>query len=462
MRIRYTAPLLATVVTVVVLVAVFVNRGGTTPAPSLPDLPSAAAESPRPAVLNPLPSNAPAPVASSVANQLAGAARDPGLGAELDGEVLDPSTGAVLWARGSDDPEPPASTTKLLTGTAALLSLGPNARLATTAVRSGDTVYLVGGGDVTLVATHTPAGVTTYPQPASLAQLARQTAAALATGALKRVRLAVDATAWTGPRLARGWSPSYVTEGDVAPPSALELDEGRIDPADPFAARSPTPALQTGQVFATLLRHDGVRVRGSVTSGFAPSGATPLGSVSSPTVAELVQRMLTTSDDDLAEALGRAIALHDHQPADFAGAAAAVKARVVSVGVPAAAISLYDTSGLSHHDRVSPQALVTVLRADVRNPILSPVIEGLPIAGLTGTLAMRYRTLPASEAAGVVRAKTGTLTGVNTLAGEVVDRSGRLLVFAFLAPRAPLPSLTEAALDRLAARLARCGCGVAS
>jgi serine-type D-Ala-D-Ala carboxypeptidase/endopeptidase (penicillin-binding protein 4) len=172
--------------------------------------------------------------------------------------------------------------------------------------------------------------------------------------------------------------------------------------------------------------------------------------------------MLTTSDDDLAEALGRAVALHDHQPADFAGAAAAVKARVVSVGVPAASVSLYDTSGLSHRDRLSAQALVTVLRADVRNPALSPVIEGLPVAGLTGTLAMRYRTLPALTAAGVVRAKTGTLTGVNTLAGEVVDRSGRLLVFAFLAPRAPSPSLTEAALDRLAARLARCGCGVAS
>jgi D-alanyl-D-alanine carboxypeptidase/D-alanyl-D-alanine-endopeptidase (penicillin-binding protein 4) len=462
MRMRYTAPLLAAVVTVVVLVLVFVNRGGTTAAPTLPDRPSAASASPRPPVLNPLPSNAPAPVAARVAVQLAGAARDPGLGGELDGEVLDPSSGAVLWARGSADPEPPASTTKLLTGTAALLALGPNARLATTTVRSGDTVYLVGGGDVTLVATRTPAGVTAYPRPASLAQLARQTAAALAAGSPKRVRLAVDATAWTGPRLARGWSPSYITEGDVAPPSALELDEGRIDPGDPFAARSLTPALQAGQEFATLLRHDGVRLRGGVTSGFAPVSASRLGSVASPTIAELVQRMLTTSDDDLAEALGRTVAIHDHQPADFAGAAAAVKARVVSVGVPADSVTLYDTSGLSHRDRVTAQALVTVLRATVRNPILRPVIEGLPVAGLTGTLAARYRVPPASQAAGVLRAKTGTLTGVNTLAGQVVDRSGRLLVFAFLAPRAPLPSLTEPALDRLAARLARCGCGVAS
>jgi D-alanyl-D-alanine carboxypeptidase/D-alanyl-D-alanine-endopeptidase (penicillin-binding protein 4) len=58
----------------------------------------------------------------------------------------------------------------------------------------------------------------------------------------------------------------------------------------------------------------------------------------------------------------------------------------------------------------------------------------------------------------VVRAKTGTLRGVNTLAGLVLDRSGQLLAFAFLAPRAPSPGQTEPALDDLAARLAQCGC----
>jgi serine-type D-Ala-D-Ala carboxypeptidase/endopeptidase (penicillin-binding protein 4) len=58
----------------------------------------------------------------------------------------------------------------------------------------------------------------------------------------------------------------------------------------------------------------------------------------------------------------------------------------------------------------------------------------------------------------VLRAKTGTLTGVNTLAGLVVDRSGRQLAFAFLASNVTLPGLTVPALDRLAARLGACGC----
>jgi D-alanyl-D-alanine carboxypeptidase/D-alanyl-D-alanine-endopeptidase (penicillin-binding protein 4) len=253
-----------------------------------------------------------------------------------------------------------------------------------------------------------------------------------------------------------------VTEGDVAPPAALEVDEGRTDPASEFAARSQTPALQAGQVFMELLHKDGIQVQGGVASGLAPSTATRLADVQSAPVAQLVQRMLTTSDDDLAEALGRAVAVHDHRPADFAGAAQAVTARVQSVGVPPGAVSLHDTSGLSHRDRVTAASLAVVLRATVRDADLRPVLEGLPVAGLTGTLASRFGTSLASRAAGVLRAKTGTLTGVNSLAGEVVDGSGRLLVFAFLAPHAPSPGQTEAALDSLAARLVRCGCGVTS
>jgi serine-type D-Ala-D-Ala carboxypeptidase/endopeptidase (penicillin-binding protein 4) len=121
---------------------------------------------------------------------------------------------------------------------------------------------------------------------------------------------------------------------------------------------------------------------------------------------------------------------------------------------------LYDASGLSHLDRVSAHTLVQAvqLAASSSHPVLHVVLEGMPVAGLTGTLATRYRRGPASAGAGVVRAKTGTLAGVNTIAGYLVDADGRLLVFAFMTDRAGSPSATEAALDRLVARLAICGC----
>jgi D-alanyl-D-alanine carboxypeptidase/D-alanyl-D-alanine-endopeptidase (penicillin-binding protein 4) len=82
------------------------------------------------------------------------------------------------------------------------------------------------------------------------------------------------------------------------------------------------------------------------------------------------------------------------------------------------------------------------------------------VAGFSGTLDDRFDTAPARRGAGVVRAKTGSLSGVSTLAGITVDADGRLLAFALLADAVP-PGGTgpaEAALDRVAARLAGCGC----
>ena len=115
-------------------------------------------------------------------------------------------------------------------------------------------------------------------------------------------------------------------------------------------------------------------------------------------------------------------------------------------------------SGLSTLDRVTPRLLVATLRLLAQRPELRPIVAGLPVAGFTGTLTDRYRSRQNRAGAGLVRAKTGTLAGVNTLAGTVVDADGRLLVFAFLTNRATGPDATEAALDRLAAALAGCGC----
>jgi serine-type D-Ala-D-Ala carboxypeptidase/endopeptidase (penicillin-binding protein 4) len=167
--------------------------------------------------------------------------------------------------------------------------------------------------------------------------------------------------------------------------------------------------------------------------------------------------MLTQSDNDLAEALGRLLARRDGQPATFSGAAAAVTTAVTALGVPTRGVHLYDASGLSRADRVTPRALVAVLRlATTSDRDLSPLSAGLPVAGSTGTLADRYRSKASVVSAGVVRAKTGTLAGVSALAGQVVDADGRLLLFAFLTDHVPLPAPAEQALDRLSTALASC------
>jgi D-alanyl-D-alanine carboxypeptidase/D-alanyl-D-alanine-endopeptidase (penicillin-binding protein 4) len=111
---------------------------------------------------------------------------------------------------------------------------------------------------------------------------------------------------------------------------------------------------------------------------------------------------------------------------------------------------------------VPARVLADVLRLATQDdrPQLRPLLEGLPVSGFTGTLAERFRRPPAAPAAGRVRAKTGTLTGVNALAGFTVDADGRLLVFAVLAGRVPAGGTpaARAAIDRVAAALTACGC----
>jgi len=172
--------------------------------------------------------------------------------------------------------------------------------------------------------------------------------------------------------------------------------------------------------------------------------------------------MLQTSDNTIAECLARQVALAAAKPASFLGAAGAVRAALVRFGVDPGA-GMRDASGLAADDRVSAAALAGVLRLVVgaAHPQLHLIVTALPVAAWSGTLAQRYLPgSPAAGGAGVVRAKTGTLTAVSTLAGIVHDKDGRLLVFALLADRVP-PGATrgaEAALDRVAAVLAGCGC----
>jgi D-alanyl-D-alanine carboxypeptidase/D-alanyl-D-alanine-endopeptidase (penicillin-binding protein 4) len=120
---------------------------------------------------------------------------------------------------------------------------------------------------------------------------------------------------------------------------------------------------------------------------------------------------------------------------------------------------MHDASGLSQADRVPPALLVDILRmaSDPAHPELRPIIDGLPVAGRTGTLAPRYHSADTRAGAGVVRAKSGRLLGMNALAGLVRTKNGRLLVFALRAPTADL-SGGEQAMDRVATTLALCGC----
>ncbi|MBX7553791.1 D-alanyl-D-alanine carboxypeptidase/D-alanyl-D-alanine-endopeptidase [Streptomyces sp. NPDC004232] len=372
----------------------------------------------------------------------------PALGDSHAAAVVDVTTGKRLYGSADTEALTPASTTKIATAVAALSALGPDHRFTTRAAFEPDTgeLVLVGGGDPTLTA-HKEADIW-----ASLRRLAADTAQALHRRGIRKVTLSYDTTLFTGPAL----HPIGVND-NLAPVSALTVDEGRTDDsAGGPAPRVSDPAKDTAAKFADYLNSAGV-----TTSSPGPSKASTraqtLATVSSPPLADIVERMLTNSDNDIAETLARQTALTSGQPGSFEGGAKAISARLTKLGLPMAGASFHDGSGLNRDDRLTPDLLTGLLvtAGDPARPGLRPVLTGLPIAGFTGTLTSRY----ANGAAGVVRAKTGTLTGVNTLAGTVVDADGRLLAFAFMAAGTTNPEEAQSALDRTATALAGCGCG---
>ncbi len=424
-------------------------------------------------VLIPAGAQGPVPNRQRLAAALAPLAASRSLGPHVGLFVTDLDSGAVLYSRQAASGFEPASSAKLLTATAALSVLGPSARFTTRVVSGStrDSVVLVGGGDPTLAAGQPPKS--DYPQPATLASLAAATARWLRAHGEHRVRLAYDTSLFTGPLIAPGWSPSYISTGNVTPITSLEVDQGRLTPAgtpqdaddpDNFRPRSYTPAADAATAFAGFLRRAGIHVTGRPRAGPAPRSAAPVAAVRSPALSAIVGWMLRESNNVIAEDLARQVALRMGRPASFSGAAAAVMAELGKLGA-GRGVHLVDGSGLSPQDRVTPQALATVVRLAARTgpAALRAVIAGLPVAGFSGTLAPGQSVFGnfGSAALGVVRAKTGNLTKVATLAGITDDAGGHLLAFAFMADHIQRASeLTVAArtIDAMATRLAGCGC----
>jgi D-alanyl-D-alanine carboxypeptidase/D-alanyl-D-alanine-endopeptidase (penicillin-binding protein 4) len=352
----------------------------------------------------------------------------------------------------------PASTLKIVTSLAALAALGPQHRFTTTTVLAGNEVTLVGGGDPLLERAPDPAAG--YPERADLATLARRTAAALEEAGRTRVRLSYDATLFTGPAGSPDWEDDYLSDDVVSPITSLWVDEGREQAG--LAFRSADPAGDAAQELARRLRQEGVRVTGHPRPGPAPGRARPLAEVRSAELAEVVQHVLEVSDNEGAEVLARHVALATDEPASFEGATTAVRKVVEALGVPLPGAELQDGSGLARGNRLGVGSLLDAMATalDPARPELAAAVDGLPVAGFSGSLTYRFAT-EADTGLGRVRAKTGTLTGVHGLAGAVTGRDGSVMLFVAIADRVKVRHTLFARdrLDRIAAALAGCACG---
>ncbi len=416
---------------------------------------------PEPAVaapgVTPVDDSAAVPTGAGLAAALGPPLANPDLGV-ITGRVADARTGKLLWQQGSDVPLQPASTNKVLTAAAALLTLDRDERVTTKvvaadsgpSVRAG-TVVLVGGGDPTLSAAP-PGEDTWYPGAARIADLAAQ----VRSSGVKPTAVLVDTSLFSGPEMAPGWDPADIAGGDFAPIQPVMLDGGRTQPVSVESPRSLTPALDAGRALAVALGVDPA----TVTTAPGPATGDELASVQSAPLIERLRQMMSASDNVMAESIAREVAGHDQRPRSFAGAVQAVTDRLSRAGVDMTGATLYDSSGLSVLDRLTATNLdeVVGLAAGPDQPALRPLVDLLPVAGGSGTLSDRFLDPETSQgAAGWLRAKTGSLTATNALAGIVTDRGGRVLTFALISNGAGQTGRT--AIDALAATLRTCGCG---
>jgi D-alanyl-D-alanine carboxypeptidase/D-alanyl-D-alanine-endopeptidase (penicillin-binding protein 4) len=237
---------------------------------------------------------------------------------------------------------------------------------------------------------------------------------------------------------------------------AVMLDGGRTQPVSVESWRSTTPALDAGRALAVALKVDPARV--TVLPTGLPGGQ-EIASVQSPPLIERLRQMMNESDNVMAESIGREVAAAQNRPQSFDGAVQAVLSQLDKGKIDTGGARLLDSSGLSVDDRLTAETLDGVVNAaaGTEQPKLRPLLDLLPIAGGSGTLSNRYLDTDAGRAAaGYLRAKTGSLTGTNSLAGIVTDASGRVLTFAFISNNAGPTGRT--AIDALAAVLRSCGC----
>lgn len=409
-----------------------------------------------PAVVQPLvkavTAGAPAPTPAGVQQAIAGPAGNSALGT-VTGSVIDPANGTALWQQGDTTPATPASSLKVLTAAAALLSLEKTDQLSTKVVQGAEpgSVVIVGGGDPTISGVP---GRSVYPGAATLDDLVNQVKQ---KGAVTKVQF--DLSRYTGEALGPQWEQADIGGGSVAPIVPFMLDGGRVDQANVNGARTGSPAQAAADAFAQRIGAPGATV------GTAPQGAQVLGEIKSAPIEQLVDNMMQISDNVLTEAIAREIAIKTGNEPSFAGGVKAVRDVLTKNGFDLTGATFVDGSGLSATNKIPAKLLTDVLSAaakptldDARTAKLRPLLTALPVAGGSGTLAGRY-TGNSANGKGWVRAKTGTLTGVNALAGVVVDVDGRVLVFAFMSASNRNPETeVRPALDVMAAALRGCGC----
>lgn len=321
----------------------------------------------------------------------------------------------------------PASTQKLLTAAAALVSLGPDHRFTTQVratqkvgpdgVLNGD-LMLVGSGDPVLAVPRFEADVWPQRPRTNLEKIANR----MVRAGVKRITGAVigDASIFAGQPLADGWRGEYLRDLDTTRVSGLTVNAGRRlltrrgtlvgEPAD-------DPTAEAARQLRHLLVKRGVTVVGGARSASTSVPApVEITEVKSPPLLTLLEHMIKVSDNHLADGIFRALGATGGHASTWSSSAEAVEDVLAGFGLDTSELAIVDGSGLSLENRVTAHFLARLHRVMYDSSLSGQWRDLMAVMGRSGTLRGRLRGTPAE---GRTRAKTGTLDHVSALAGSV-------------------------------------------
>jgi D-alanyl-D-alanine carboxypeptidase/D-alanyl-D-alanine-endopeptidase (penicillin-binding protein 4) len=333
----------------------------------------------------------------------------------------------------------PASVQKLIVAASALDALGPRYRYHTIfAARdpAGDGVldgnlWLVGSGDPSLQSSDVRNGV-----------------AVLLRSGLRRIDggVVIDSTALSGPAYNPHWDAEDDGQDYATPTSAISLDGDTIESTGDGGQPVWTPMQDVQRYVAgqtqTMLRARGILASTSPNLGAAPLETVVLWDHKSAPLSELEAHMLFLSDNHYAEQLLRTVGAEVTGESSDDGGVGAERHFLTRLGVPSPGLRLLDGSGLSRNNRVAAITVARLLVAE--EPSLYRL---LPRGGREGTLADYDFT----TALGRVRAKSGHLSNVASLAGYAATMHHGRVAFAFLIDGSPADP--DAAIVRAVDRL---------
>jgi D-alanyl-D-alanine carboxypeptidase/D-alanyl-D-alanine-endopeptidase (penicillin-binding protein 4) len=361
--------------------------------------------------------------------------------------VVRDGDGAVLAAVRPNAPRLPASNQKIITIATALDVLGPQARLATTLVAAAEPVDGVVTGDVWLVGGGDPTFSTSAFADAYwgiYAPTADRLAADLAAAGVTRItgRVNADASRFDDVPGAPGWKPEFIP-AQSPPISALTIDRAAT-----------APSLRAARAVRRALVRAGIQVGPARVAPAPAADPVELARVESAPVGILAELAGRDSDNFVAEMLLKAAAVEATGRGTTAAGVETERGVLAELGVPDRGLALVDGSGLSYDNRATAAALSLLLARIDDDPALGPAMRAaLATAGVNGTLAGRMQSGPA---AGLVRAKTGSLNDASSLSGYAGECAFSVLVQRTWVDQAAAHALQDRIAQLLARRSAEC------